>query len=316
MQRAIQRQYTARAPGTHRNYATAVRHYINFCNTFQCNPQSLSVQQICVLIEYLADGLSAPGSILNYVSLIRKYIADCSYSTTNWYAHRVKLALDGVNRDKSHTPRQRPIISPQQLFQVFKYLASRHRSTVMRLIISILYFTALRQSEVILHSAKQFDPLRHLTTADITANHQGLHLTIKHAKNMAGHSARRVVTLAPTGDPLTCPLTLYRDMRAKYPPSPHPAPAFTHPNGSPVLVAHVTAALRGAIQAQGLDASAYTLHSLRHTATTHAFDAKHNELDLRNSAAWSSSAYRTYIQTDSQSRVNKTLIHSLHPSSS
>ena len=310
--RAIQRQRTARAPGTNRNYITAVRQYIDYCNKFACNPRDISVQQVCVFIEHLADHLSAPGSVINYISLVRKCVADCQYPNHNWYAHRVKLALDAVARDKSHTPLQRPIIAPQVLYAVFKYMAGRPRSTSMRLILAILYFTALRQSEVILHAAKQFDPTRHLTAADIYLTGGKLCLLVKHAKNMAGHNQRRTVAMAQTGDPLTCPITLYKDMRATMPLSPPTAPAFQHPDGSPILVAHVTAALRSALAAQGLDSTTYTLHSLRRTATTHAHDARHNELDLRNSAAWSSTAYRTYVQTDSQSRVNQTLVNSLH----
>ena len=197
--RAIKRQQSAHAPGTNSNYRTAVRHYITFCNLLNYHPRHSTVQDICVFIEYLADILKSPASIMNYVSLVRKYVTDCEYSTTNWYAYRVKLALDGVNRDKSHTPRQRPIIHPDLLYAVFKHLARHPASSALRLIISILYFTALRQSEVIIHSAKQFDPLRHLTAADITLRAGKLHLYIKHAKNMAGHSARRV--LLPTRRP-------------------------------------------------------------------------------------------------------------------
>ena len=240
MHRAIQRQTEARAPGTNRNYQTAVRHYINYCNMCNCDPSLLSTQEICVFIEYLADFLSAPASIINYVSLVRKYVADCAYNTNNWFSHRVKLALDAVNRDKSHTPRKRPVIKPDQLYRAFKHLARRPASNTMRLIISILYFTALRQSEVILHAANQFDPKRHLTTADITIRDGSLNLYIKHAKNMAGHSARRTVVMAPTQDPLTCPVVLYTDMRASHPNTRLTAPAFTYPDGSPVLVAHVT----------------------------------------------------------------------------
>ena len=312
MARAAQRQREARAPGTNRNYQTAVRHFIKFCNEFAYRPARLSVQDICVLIEYLSDQLTAPGSVLNYMALIRRYILDCSYSTHNWYSHRVKLALDAINRQKFHTPLQRPIITEGVLMGVFTYMARQRQSHQIRLVISILYFSALRQGEVILHSAKQFDPHRHLTAADIRIRDNKLVLHIKHAKNMQGHANRRLVTLAPTGDALTCPVTLFMDLVTRGYKSDPRVPAFTRQGGSPLLVTHVTTALRTAIAAQGLDATLYTLHSLRRTATTNAYAANHKELDIQNSAAWSSNAYKTYIQFDSQSRVNQTLITSLH----
>ena len=273
----------------------------------------MTVQDICVFIEYLADELAAPGSVMNYIALVRRYITDCDYPSQNWHSHRVKLALDALKQDKSHIPLQRPIISHQMLIRAFKYLARTPNTSQIRLVISILYFTALRQSEVIIHSAKQFDPTRHLTAADIYLHKGQLALFIKHAKNMSGNSQRRTVTLAPTGDPLTCPVTLFKDMTASgYPRDPR-LPAFRRADHTPLLVSHVTVALRAAIASQGLDSRLYTLHSLRRTATTHAYQAKHTELDIQHSAAWSSTAYLAYIQTDSQSRVNQTLISSLHP---
>ena len=302
----------ARAPGTNANYKTAVKHYVNYCNEYQVPPANPSVQQICVFIEFLADFLAAPGSILNYMASIRRYAADCEYNTTNWYAHRVKLALDAVTRDKSHIPVQRPPIPTQVLYSAFTYLARKPYSAMFRLIVAILYFSALRQSEVIIHAASQFDPHRHLLARDIYINKGVLHLYIKHAKNMSAHDRRRTVVLHPTGDPLTCPLILYKDMRAAAPPPLHNAPAFTYHNGAPVLVNHVVTRLRSAIAAQGIDPRPYTLHSLRRSATTQAYHAGHNELDLQNSAAWSSKAYKQYIYTDSQSRVNKTLIQSMY----
>ena len=310
--RAIQRQRVARAPGTNANYKTAVKHYISYCNEFEVPPGSPSVQHVCVFIEYLADFLAAPGSILNYMASVRRYVANCEYHHHNWYAHRVKLALDAVTRDKSHIPVQRPPIPTQVLYAAFKHMARQPYSAMFRLIMAVLYFSALRQSEVIIHTASQFDPQRHLLARDITLRDGALHLYIKHSKNMSAHDRRRTVILHPTGDPLTCPVILYKDMRAV---SPHPhskAPAFTYPNGAPVLVTHVVTRLRTAIAAQGIDPRPYTLHSLRRSATTEAYHAGHTQFELQNSAAWSSHAYKQYIHTDSQSRVNKTLIQSFH----
>ena len=310
--RALTRQSMARAPGTNANYKTAVKHYITYCNKLRVPPESPTIQQVCVFIEYLSDFLTAPASILNYMALVRCYITDCAYDTQHWYAHRVKLALDAVHRDKSHTPYQRPAIPAPLLYAAFKHMARHTYSAMFRLIIAILYFSALRQSEVIIHTQSQFDPTRHLLARDVYISAGVLCLYIKHAKNMSAHNKRRTVKLHPTGDPLTCPLILYADMRAGHPTPPPTAPAFTYKDGTPVLVPHVIARLRSAIAAQGMDPRPYTLHSLRSAATTHAYDAGHTPFELQNSAAWSSQAYRQYIQSDSQSKVNRTLVNSFH----
>ena len=124
-QRAIQQQTMARAQGTNDNMRMAVRHYVAFCSLFQVHPATPSVQDLCILVEYLSDLLKSPGSILNYVSLLRRHARDCQDDTTPWFSHRLTLALDAVARDKCHIPLQRPPITPDLLYRAFKYLAPR-----------------------------------------------------------------------------------------------------------------------------------------------------------------------------------------------
>ena len=288
-----------------------MRHYIDFCNTFSVSPAHPSIQDLCVLVEYLADSLHAPGSILNYVGLLRRHAQDANYDMAPWRSHRLSLALDAVNRDKSHIPFQRPVVEPHILYQVFKYMAARPHSVPTRLAIAILYLSALRQGEVLIHSLPQFDPHRSLTRADMYIHQHKLHLFIKSAKNMKQHDKRRTVTLQRTGDPLTCPVTLYRDMLTRSP-TRHPRqPAITQADGRPLTVAAVTLRLRQALHHLGLTASLYTLHSLRRSATTNAFMADISPVHVQHSAAWSSQAYLQYIHADSQTKVNSVLSNTL-----
>ena len=121
--RAIQRQHRARAQGTNLNMKVAVKHYVNFCNIFEVTPSHPSVQDLCVLVEYLADFLKSPGSIINYISLLKRHARQSMDSMTPWLSFRLALALDAVTRDKSHIPCQRPPLHPDLLYRAFKFLA-------------------------------------------------------------------------------------------------------------------------------------------------------------------------------------------------
>ena len=55
----------------------------------------------------------------------------------------------------------------------------------------------------------------------------------------------------------------------------------------------------------------YTLHSIRKSAATTAFEGGRSELEIKHFGGWSSDAHRTYINIKHTHRVNKTLVQAL-----
>ena len=164
----------------------------------------------------------------------------------------------------------------------------------MRLVLAILYLSGLCQGKVLLHSASQFDPTRSLTKSDIFIRDEKLHLFIKSAKNLCKYDMGRTVILQCTGDPLTSPLVLYKDMLACPPTTHQTGPAFTLPDGHPLTVAYVTGPLCQALNHLGMEANLYTLHSLRSEAATTAFTADIHPIHVQQSTVWSSQAYTVH----------------------
>ena len=182
---------------------------------------------------------------------------------------------------------------------------------MLRLALAVIYLSGLRQGEVLLHSASRFDPTRSLTRGDMYIKGNNLHPFIKSAKNLKQYDMRRTVVLQPTGDPLTCPVVLYRDMITMYPTTHPRQPALIRGPGLPLTVAYTTSRLRHALSKLGADPNQYTLHSLRLAAATDAFQQDIDPLHVQHSAAWSSQAYVQYIHADSQLRVNTALSKTL-----
>lgn len=82
-----------------------------------------------------------------------------------------------ISRNKEYIPRIKlafPVTDLQRMPQ----------GNVIRTSILLMFYAALRQSEVLAPSAPSFDPRKHLTRGDIIVDEDSVVVTIKHAKNM------------------------------------------------------------------------------------------------------------------------------------
>ena len=77
--------------------------------------------------------------------------------------------------------------------------------TMVKAALLLIYYGAMRQSEVVPQSQRAFNPTRHLTRRDVAVA-RTLAIRVKWAKNMQRYNQQRTLTMLPTGDPNTCPV--------------------------------------------------------------------------------------------------------------
>ena len=190
-------------------------------------------------------------------------------------------------------------------------LPTDHNGLMVRTAILLMFYGALRQSEVAPPGIRKFDPLMHLTRADIELD-TNVTVTIKAGKNLQLFNQRKVVTLFPTGDTLTCPTMAVREALAAAPDLGPTAPLLVFKEKlTPMPTSYIRAEWARTLNRIGEDHTVYSLHSLRKASATLAHSGGCSELEVQRHGGWSSSAYRTYIQTDS-TNVNQVLSHSLN----
>ena len=161
----------------------------------------------------------------------------------------------------------------------------------------LCFFGFLRSGEAVSPTESTFDPLVHLTVADVGIDSRvapkRMEVRIKASKT---DPFRKGVTLY-LGRTYTdlCPVAAmlgYLGSRGCC-----PGPLFIFGDGKFLTRSSFTAAVRRALEAGGLPASSYAGHSFRIGAATTAAMAGLPESLIKTLGRWESSAYTVYIRT-------------------
>ena len=138
--------------------------------------------------------------------------------------------------------------------------------------ILIMFFGALRQSEVAPITVKQFNPAIHPTRGDVTLTDTSLSMKIKWAKNMQKNGQFRKINLAACKDPRLCPV---KTLQAHYDHTPTASstdPLIMHPGSHhPIPVSVIKSVWDAALTVAKADKTAFSLHSLRKAAATEVY---------------------------------------------
>lgn len=278
-------------------------------------PTKPSNSDICAYIEFLASDSPSPRTIANQLSHVRTYLRKAYMTTSEVDHHRVNWAMTAVKRDNQYQPRIKRAFPVNDLHRMVVLLPDTPRGNLTRVAVLLMYYAALRQSEVLAPSMSNFDSRKHLTRADITFHHQEVLVHIKHAKNMQSVYETKTVCLGPAPNPLLCVVTALKKMIEATPTLATQDPCIMFPvTRKPVPIDYVRRTWKTHLEINGMDTTALSLHSIRKSAASAAYQQGCPELDIQRYGGWRSGAYRTYITT-AQSNVNHAIVEALNSSS-
>lgn len=271
-------------------------------------------QNICAYIEFLVDSTPSPKTVSNHISHLRTYLRKAQASTQQVDTYRVKWALNSVHRDTAYIPRIKQAFPVNLLNQMVIALPSAPHGNIIRVSILLMYYAALRQSEVLPYSSSTFDHRRHLSRRDVVLCDGAVSVHIKHAKNLQSVYEFKRVMLQPAPDPRLCIVNAVSQMYQTTP-THHLDEACVLFNDSrrPVSVEYIRRQWKAHLVQHGVETEALSLHSLRKAAATAAHDEGCSELEIQRYGGWRSNAHRSYI-TASQRNVNAAVIKALNQS--
>lgn len=266
---------------------------------------------ICAYIEFLAKDTPSPRTIANHLSHIRTYLCKAGADTFQLDHHRVKWAMVAVSRNKDYIPRVKLAFPVQDLHRMVAALPLDAQGNIIRTSVLLMFYAALRQSEVLAPSAATFDHRKHLTRGDVILTHNSVTVKIKHAKNMQSVYESKTLRLQQSSNPLLCIVAAIQDLIAFTPTIHHHDPCIMAPaTRRPVTVDFVRRHWTQHLQSRGMSTDALSLHSVRKAAATAAHESGCNELDIQRYGGWRSNAHRQYIAT-SQQQVNTVITRAL-----
>lgn len=309
------RQQKARAPGTFNNQRSGVLCYLAFCQRLGIYPFKPTYQDACSYIEYIAAHSPAPSTVKNKISQVRVFLYLCDADASGFNHTRTARALDALERDKSHTPNVKQPIDAMVLSAALMDVSNSRLGTVVKAAMLLLYYGALRQSELLPRTLKAWSIDIQPARRDIAINEQFVTLFIKTGKNLSKVGQFREVVMFRAEEEIFCPVRVTREAMELGLNCTSLDPILVFPGTKdPITAPFVTRCLHNALRNIGVPDLIPTtsLHSLRKTAATNAFSQGCSELSIKNYGAWSSSAYKQYISTSNKT-VNQSLIKSLNP---
>lgn len=313
--RAIERQLSARAPGTIRNQRSGVYAYLAFCSRLGIDELNPTYEDVLTYIEYLAEHVGAPSTVKNKLSQVRVFINLAESKSTSFAHPRVQRAIDALEKHKTYTPRVKDPLDPYILYGIISNIATDPLGVTIRAAFLILYYGALRQSELLPRTVNSWSRYIQPTRGDCTLSQESCIITIKTGKNMQKVGQQQVINLIRASNPIICPVMTMHQVYSNTPTQQISEPLLMFPDTrKPLPSSLVVKELHSVMRYIGLaDMIPRTsLHSLRKAAATNAFTGGCTETSIKNYGGWSSDAYTAYIRTSNQ-KVNISLIQSLDP---
>ena len=160
----------------------------------------------------------------------------------------------------------------------------------------------LRSAEYACDAGVKWNPVKHLSRADITeCSEERLVLMMLPCKNMRHLTGKTVPLIIGAGGQLIDAVAEVRNMLAVDPVSPQLAkstPLFRDPaSNEPLRTSHVRDMVRGMMSAVGeTTPTDFGTHSLRIGGATALFAAGADETVIRTMGRWSSDCYRLYVR--------------------
>ena len=250
-----------KAPGTWENLYNAKKKYLQFCQQYG---QKLTVTQnhLLAYIEYLCQKHYTPGYIKNSICNLNTLLKLDGKHFKSFESQATTRALQSVIKDKHCLTLPRPHIPLTMLLHIIKHMDHSFIHLILRFVTIISFTAGLRQSAVLLPQFHIFDIHKHLIRADIFITASGIHFTLKWAKNLQKYNQSKEVHLAPSPNPLLCPVTLYKRILLLSPTTSNHLPFLHFPaTGLPITTIHIASQWKTLIQSLNIPPN-YTLHSV------------------------------------------------------
>lgn len=286
------------ATSTEKTYSTAQRSFLSFCQDLNLSPLPATEDTLILYVTHLAQ-TKVHSTIRTYLAGVRHLHIINGLGNPLEGKLRLELVLKGINRVKPRQSCPRLPVTPTILEVIRQALLQNpgFNSTMLWAACCMGFFGFMRSGEFTVPSAAQFDPKRHLTTADLTldspSNPSTVAVTLRFSKtDQFGRGT--IIYLGRTGRRI-CPVEAIHRYLAVRPPS-NIEPLFITDKGRPLTKLFFMEQITGALTRSGIDSSRFKGHSFRIGAATTAAACGLSEDLIKTLGRWSSSAYQTYIR--------------------
>ena len=302
-------------PATWAQYHRAFKQFIAFLESESI--QLLQVNTITLLasMEFCCYSGMSQTNISNSMAAIRAMFIVYGLNTQPFKDERISLYIKSLKINAVFTPKTVKLISIDILQQIVTVCNALQHPVVYKALYLFSFFSFLRLSNTLPHSARAFDITRHLTRGDIIFGRKFATIIVKWSKTMQNRKDTSTISIPMLGRSALCPVAALQQMFAQIPASKNSPLFVLQVNGINVPLADSAARKHLKLVSAVLQVSPhFTFHSFRKSATTWAFHNGVSLQEIMKHGTWSSQAVWSYIKSvpAASSQVSRAFQHHLY----
>ena len=256
----------------------------------------VNTHMILAFMEYLHSNAQSKSNIANYLSAIRAFHIIYGLPTASFKDERLPLFLKSIEYAAPLKPKKQYLIDIPMLHNIIQQSDNMANPLVFKALYLTCFFSFLRLSNILPHSANSFDFTRQLAHGDFIVHHQSALLLIKWSKTIQNRRDTITLPLPFLGTSPLCPIAALTNMIQAFPAEQN-EPLFIIP------LKHGFAPLTDSVVRKHLKAVSVALH-ITPPLTFHAFRkagaswAFHNGVPLefiKKHGTWKSDAIHMYL---------------------
>ena len=283
------------APATWANRARHLEKLLAFCELHRLNIHRLKEYDVLSYILYLKKHLKSPGAVKNYLSSARTWTLASQGTAVAFDTYHVSVLKRGLERSMMHTPQPVLPIWPDQVEHMARVLDGLGKpARVVKAVLLICYFTALRQSNLLISGSRRMTP-HTLLFKDVRWSEEAVWVTVRSTKTTTNSQRPHIYKLTAHSKRICCPVTAwkrYTNVRKRC----ASEVAFVTLAGNELTIARVTRMLRLALQHSSYPSPQnFTLHALRRGAVHACIQAGATVEQVRELGQWKSKAVECYL---------------------
>lgn len=284
------------APATKRARETHLFKLVQFTKMYKLDIFKLNSYDVLSYIVFLKKHFKSPGAVSNYLSGARMWTLAATGTAAPFDTHHATVLKRGLARSMKHSTTQVPPLRVDELRHLAAVLDRLGKQArVIKALVLIAFYTALRQSNLLVNRNASLPSEHVMLTKDIVVRENALLITIHSSKTIKASENGKTFKLPEATKALCCPVRAWKRYAGFARPKPG-APAFQTEGGIPLTVRGATNLIRKALIGSNYkEPNRFTLHALRRGAIHACVEGGADLEQVKELGQWASRAVNRYL---------------------
>ena len=185
------------------------------------NILSISVLDLLSFLEFLAYNDFTSSAIANHMSAVRTKFAMLGLDTSPFQDPRIRYFTKAITLTSSLKVSLKAVIDIPLLLKIVSQCDNTYMGQVFKAAYLLSFFSFLRISNLVPHSLNTFDPVKHLSRADVfyaPPPPPGAHILITWSKTLQSKNQARILKIPHLGSSPFCPVQALKNLLLITPP--------------------------------------------------------------------------------------------------